>query len=183
MSYRSDVINEALREWERYPQGRPDLYWQEVLNPYVPGFKAEWCGAFVLRTLKRAGLAKKRFWRVGSGFIEDAGLPVVRTPLPGDVAYISEPFQHEAIVVTYEPTTGMVTTIDGNQPSIKPKVRFVGNGGITFYSIEPLIKESDREASVVGYLVAGAILVGAAAWAWEIGVPPSIERALKRLAA
>jgi len=179
MSFRSDVVNEAIREWERYPNGRPDLYADEVGGDRG----AEWCGYYVLRSLKKAGLAKNVQWIQGIGFLGPLKLPLTKSPLPGDVAYIDQPFRHEAVVVNYEPSTGMVTTMDGNQPHISPKVRFVGNGGIAFYSIQPLVEEAERNQSIVGYLVMGAIVAGAAAWVWENGLPKPIERVIKRLAA
>ena len=177
MSFRSDVVNEAIREWERYPKGRPDLYADEVGGARG----AEWCGYFVLRSLQRAGLAKGVRWIQSKGFIDPLNLPITRSPLPGDVAYVAEPFQHEAVVVSYDPITGMLTTMDGNQPAIKPKVRFVQNGGIMFYSIQPLVDEAERNQSFLGIMIAGAAIVGAAAWAWENGLPGPIERGLKRL--
>ena len=178
MSYRSDAVNEALREWERFPTGRKELYYQET-----GATGGDWCGIYVLRSLQKAGLAKGVKWIQGRGFIEPLKLPMVKTPLPGDVVVVPQPFQHQAMVVSYDPVTGMVTSIDGNQPGIEPKVRFVQNGGIQFYSIQPLIDEAERNASMVGFLVAGAIVVGAAAWVWENGLPGPLDRVIRRLAA
>ncbi len=177
MSFRADVVNEALREWERFPQGRPDLYADETGG--ARGM--EWCGYFVLRSLKRAGLAKNVRWVSGLGFIAPLKLPITSAPLPGDVAYIDQPFQHEAVVVSYNPSTRMLTTIDGNQPGIEPQVRFMGNGGIVVYSIQPLVDEAERNASVVGFVLAGALVVGVAAWGWQHGLPGPVDRWLRRL--
>lgn len=179
MSYRSDVVRAAILEWETHPDGRPELYWDEVLDPPDPNYNGDWCGAFVLRSLKRAGLAKRVPWIIGSGFISPQRLPQVAAPEPGDVVFVPSPFQHQAVVVSYEPATGMVTSIDGNQPDIRPKVRFVRNGNIQFYSIQPLIDQAERDAPVWPWLLGGAAVLGAAAYAWLN--PGPIDRALRRV--
>lgn len=175
MSYRADAVRAAVREWERYPEGRKALYYQETGGE--PG--SDWCGIFILRSLQEAGLAKGVKWIQSRGFIDPLRLPVVKTPLPGDIVYVPSPFQHQAMVVSYDPATGMVTSIDGNQPGIEPRVRFVQNGNIQFYSIQPLVDAAERESSFVGALAAGVIIAGAAAYAWLNPTP--FERALKRI--
>lgn len=177
MSYRSDAVRAAIKEWETHPNGRDDLYADEVGGDRG----ADWCGYFVLRSLKKAGLAKNVRWVQGKGFMGAAGLKRVAAPLPGDVVFVPNPFQHMAMVVSYDPSTGMVTSIDGNQPNIAPRVRFIQNGNIEFYSIQPLVDQAEREAGIVGFLVAGALIAGAAAWAWENGLPRPIEQGLRRL--
>lgn len=181
MSYRKDAVRAAIREWERYPQGRPELYAREVLAPSDLPFEGDWCGMFVLRSLQEAGLAQGVRWKLSRGFIDPLGLPVTRSPQPGDVVYVPAPFQHQALVVSYEPTTGMVTSIDGNQPGIEPRVRFVKNGNIQFYSIQPLVDAAERAASPLGFFVAGAAIVGLAAYIWFEGVPRSVDKQLRRL--
>ncbi len=182
MSYRSDVVNAAIKEWKAHPEGRPALYWREVLNPYDPTYAADWCGAFVLRSLKQAGLAKNAFWDIGIGFISPQGLQQTSDPQPGDIAFFAEPFGHQSVIVSYEPTTGMITSIDGNQPGILAKVRF-RNANTSFYSIQPFIDQAEASASSWPFVVAGVAIVGAAAWVWMNGLPKSIDRAIKRLAA
>lgn len=174
MSYRSDAVRSAVKEWEAHPGGRPDLYADEVGGDRG----ADWCGYFVLRSLQKAGLAKGVKWIQGAGFISQQRLPQVQVPQPGDVVVVPEPFQHQALVVSFEPMTGMVTSIDGNQPDIRPRVRFIKNGNIQFYSIQPLIDEAERNAPVWPWLVGGAAVLGAAAWAWLN--PGPIDRALRR---
>jgi len=169
MSYRSRAVSAALEEWRRYPSGRPELYWQEVLNPRDQPFTGDWCGAFVLRSLQQAGLAKGVQWEIGRGFIAPLNLPPTRNPQPGDIAYLASPFQHEALVLEYEPRTGMATTIDGNQPGIEPRVRFVANGNLQFYSIEPLIQIAKEQALPWGFVLGGAAVVGAGAYLWTRG--------------
>jgi len=183
MSYRSDAVRATIDEWKAYPEGRPALYWQEVLNPPDPSYSGDWCGGFVLRNLKQAGLAKNLPWTIGIGFIATARLPRITEPEPGDVLVVPSPFQHQAMVISYEPTTGMVTSIDGNTPGITPHVRFIRNGNIEFYSIQPLIDEAEASASSWPYVVAGVAIAGAAAWVWFNGLPGPMDRAIKRLAA
>src|SRR4030095_5464859 len=116
MSYRSDAVRAAIQEWEAHPGGRPDLYADEVGGDR----DADWCGYFVLRSLQKAGLAKGVRWIQRLGLISPLHLPPPGPPQPGDVVFVPEPFGHQAVVVSYEPTTGMVTSIDGNQPDIRP---------------------------------------------------------------
>lgn len=175
MSYRLDAVRAAIKEWKDHPAGREDLYADEVGAPRG----LDWCGMFVLRSLQRAGLARGVKWRVGTGFIAPLNLPLVSAPQPGDIVFVPQPFQHQALVVSYEPATGMVTSIDGNQPDIEPRVRFVRNGNIQFYSIQPLIDQAEREATVWSWVAGGAVLVGAVAYAWLD--PGPIDRALRRL--
>jgi hypothetical protein len=180
LSYRSDAVRAALNEWKAHPAGRPDLYWREVLRPEDLPFEGNWCGAFVLRSLKKAGLGKDVPWITSFGFIAPQKLPTTDRPLPGDIVYIHEPFQHQAMVISYEPTTGMLTSIDGNVPGIAPKVRFK-TGNLQFYSIQPLIDAAEAASSPWGFVLAGAALLGAGAWIWLNGVPAPLERQLKRL--
>ncbi len=179
--FRSDAVHEALAEWERYPAGRPALYEREVLRPEDFPLDGDWCGMFVLRSLQKAGLAKGVKWIVGHGFISPLHLPVTPGPLPGDIVYVPSPFQHQALLVEYDPVTGMATSIDGNQPGIEPRVRFVKNGNLQFYSIQPLIDAAEAASSGWGYALAGAAILGAGAYIWLNGVPQPIERGLKRL--
>jgi hypothetical protein len=179
MSYRSDAVRAAIKEWEEFPQGRPDLYWRELLRPDELPFKGDYCGAFILRSLQKAGLAKGAHWQIGLGFISPLGLPRVAAPLPGDIVFVPVPFGHQALVVSYDAATGMVTSIDGNQPGIEPRVRFVKNGNIEFYSIQPLIDEAERNAPLWPWLLGGAAVLGAATYAYLN--PGPIDRVLKRL--
>lgn len=180
MSFRTDAIRALVKEWKDHPSGRPELYWSELV-PQDPNYDGDWCGALALRSLKKAGMAKGVLWQVGLGFISPLRLPRVAFPQPGDILVVPQPFQHQAMVVEADPATGMITSIDGNQPGIEPRVRFVKNGNIEFYSIQPLVDEAERNASSWGYVAAGALLMGAAAYIWLNGVPRPIERGLQRL--
>lgn len=178
--YRSAAVRALIQEWEDHPKGRPELYWRELLRPDQLPYHGDWCGALVLHTLRKVGLAKGVPWIIGEGFIWPLRLPRIQTPQPGDILVVPEPFQHQAMVVEFEPMTGMVTSIDGNQPDIRPKVRFIRNGNIQFYSIQPLIDAAER-GFAWGAMLAGAALLGAGAWIWLNGVPQPVERQLKRL--
>ena len=178
MSYRSDAVQEALDEWKRHPEGRPAVYWADVLPPGTEPPK-DWCAAFVLWAYHRAGLGRAIKQYPVLGFVGPAGLKPTSSPLPGDIVYLAEPFQHHAMLVSYDPATGMVTTIDGNQPGIKPQVRFKSSN-MSFYSIEPLVLAAEAEFSW-GYVLAGAAILGAGAYIWLSGVPAPLERTLKRL--
>ncbi len=175
MSYRSDVARAAIQEWEAHPEGRRDLYADEV-----GGARGEdWCGYFALRSLQKAGLAKGVRWIQGIGFISPLNLPLTSNPQPGDIVFIPSPFGHQAPIISYEPTTGMVTSIDGNQPDIQPRARFFKGGNMQVYSIQPLIDAAERDAPVWPWLVGGAAVLGAAAYAWLN--PGPIDRALRRI--
>jgi len=141
--------------------------------------EADWCGYFALWALHQAGIAKGIKWIQGVGFISPQNLQRVDHPLPGDIVVVPQPFQHQALLVSYEPATGMVTSIDGNQPGIKPKVRFVQNGNLQFYSIQPLVEAAERSAPLWPWLLGGAAVLGAAAYAWAN--PGQIDRALRRV--
>lgn len=183
MSYRNDVVRAVTSEWRAHPAGRPSVYWREVLPPEDLPFDGDYCGALVLRSLQKAGLARGVRWKIGRGFIEPLSLPQVRFPQVGDIAFVPQPFQHQALVIDADPATGRVLTIDGNQPAIEPRERYVQNGNLQFYSIQPLIEQAEREAPAWPWVLAGAGILGACAWVWENGLPKPVERVVRRLAA
>lgn len=95
-----------------------------------------WCGALALWALHQAGLALGQRWVIGLGFAGPLRLPTTKFPEPGDVAYTHEPYQHHAIVESWDGTT--LVTIDGNQPDVRRRIRPMPKG-IVFYSIAPLL--------------------------------------------
>lgn len=103
-----------------------------------PSGRVAWCGIFALWVLHECGLASDMAWEYGRGFL--FRLPVTATPQPGDIAYIDQPYQHHAIVVSVNGET--VETVDGNQPgdtiSLRSRLR---RDFTAFYSIEPLIEQ------------------------------------------
>ncbi len=178
MSIRLDAVSALLREYREHPAGRPPLYWQNVLAPgEVP--PRDWCGAYVLFGLHKAGLARDVRWIPGIGFASPEDLPIVsgRNIQPGDLLYV-ERLQHHAMVVSYDPETGIITSVDGNQPGIAIRQRHAT--GVTVYSIQPFVDAWEAEFHW-GPVLIGAAVVGAASWIWLNGVPRPIEHGLQRL--
>jgi hypothetical protein len=127
---RCEIVRQAEQELELYPAGRPDTYWREAGQP--PNDK-DWCGAFYVAMLHRAGVALEHDWVMGKGFAWPAGLPTTKDPKPGDLLYQDQPYQHHALIVAVSPLT--VTTIDGN-PGLRRTVRRRDQTPrIAFYSI------------------------------------------------
>jgi hypothetical protein len=125
----------AAAEGELGP-GDTDAYWASCkVSGMIP---PHWCGCFVLWALHQAGLALNVRWIVGQGFA--SGLPMTYKPKPGDIAYFSQPFQHHALVVSWDGTT--LETIDGNAPGVKRGTR-VRPEDVRFYSIEPYIRAAN----------------------------------------
>lgn len=115
--------------------GNEPAYW---ISCGLPGdTKKEWCGVFCLWALHQAGVAENVMWVTGLGFCEVQHLARTKTPLPGDVAYFPAPYQHHATVVSLDGDT--LTTIDGNQPDVKERVR-VKPKDVVYYSIEKFLR-------------------------------------------
>jgi hypothetical protein len=120
----------------------PDKYWS-VVNPGLVASGKAWCGGFALWALKQAGLAPTAFWHTnanheGYGFAEVYSLPKTHSPLPGDIAYYDQPYQHHAIVTANDGVT--VSTIDGNQAgnTVAVKTRPLSSA-TAYYSIQPFL--------------------------------------------
>jgi hypothetical protein len=176
MSVRLDAVSALLREYRNFPSGRPFLYWQNVLAPSETPPK-DWCGAFVLYGLHQAGLARDVRWIPGIGFASPEDLPITNHPEPGDLLYIDR-LQHHAMVVSYNPETGIVVSVDGNQPGIALRERHISQ--VQIYSIQPFVDAWEQEFHW-GPVLVGAAVIGAASWVWLNGVPRPIERGLQRL--
>ena len=117
--------------------GNEPAYW---ISCGLPGdTKKEWCGVFCLWALHEAGVAEDVKWISGLGFCEVQHLARTKAPLPGDVAYFPSPYQHHAVVVSLEGDT--LTTVDGNQPDVKERVR-VSPKDVVYYSIEKFLRPS-----------------------------------------
>lgn len=135
---REDVVRIARAELGK---SDPLPYWHEVLTsgpPYPP----QWCGAFALYCLRRAGLTDWH-WEIGKGFL--SRLKRTSDPQPGDIGYQDQPFQHHFVVV--EVDTHTLTSIDGNQgtPGVQERHRAVASPKLAFYSIESLLAPHDTE--------------------------------------
>jgi hypothetical protein len=150
---RARVVNVALQE---LGQRDPLKYWRDVM-PGVDDAQLEkyaktrdWCGGFALWCIKQAGLAPDMHWKDGKGFCYQ--LPTTTDPKPGDIAFFKT-LNHHAIVLNYDPVTGVLRTIDGNQgPKLHPdepgSIRTTvtehtrkASDATTFFSIAPLVEE------------------------------------------
>lgn len=124
--------------------GRIPDYWAScgVSPAPKPGTPTgHWCGAFTLWCLHQAKLAPAVRWIIGRGFCEVQGLPKTRNPLPGDIAYTDKPYQHHAIVESWDGTT--LVTIDGNQPDVRRRSRPMPAAGMVFYSIDKFLAAAE----------------------------------------
>lgn len=103
--------------------------------------KKAWCGIFALCGLHETGLALDVKWIFGLGFLTKPDrvhwlLPVIKSPLPGDIGYQATPFQHHFVVEAVDGS--LVHSVDGNQPDVRRKTRSFGPA-LTFFSIAPLL--------------------------------------------
>jgi len=136
----SEIRNQlvTIARAEEGPQDA-DKYWADVLpglasNSYPPS----WCGAFTLWVLHQAELAKDINWVIGLGYLYR--LKMVRTPLPGDIAYFDKPYQHHAMVISAE--NGILRTVDGNQKGETVKIRTLRLSEGIYYSIGSLLPDA-----------------------------------------
>ena len=151
LAVRQNVVAAALSQLGTQD---PLKYWRGVLPDTFNEFQLElyaksrdWCGGFALWCLKEAGLASDITWQDGRGFCYE--LTMTTEPKPGDVAYFAHPYQHHAIVESYDRQTGVLVSIDGNQgaPTVPgTKITAVSERerratqATAFYSIESLIQ-------------------------------------------
>jgi len=110
-------------------------YWADVLTS-PPPYPRDWCGAFALWCLRQAGLTDWH-WEIGKGFLWR--LHRTSTPLPGDIGYQDQPYQHHFVVADVGQHT--ISSIDGNQgnPGVQERHRVLDPHKYAFYSIEPLL--------------------------------------------
>ncbi len=142
MSKRRLVVDLATAEIGKSDAAK---YWREALQsgpPYPP----HWCGAFALWALREAGLTDW-YWQIGKGFLWR--LPRTKNPLPGDIGYQDQPFQHHFVVAEVGGLT--LTSVDGNQgtPGVQERNRKLDLYKYTFFSIAPLLAEEDEGPTVV----------------------------------
>lgn len=126
----------------------PDKYWREVLGPEWRGpFPKHWCGAFGLWCLRQAGLTDWR-WEVGKGFLWR--LPRTMVPLPGDMGYVDQPFQHHFVVVEADRHT--ISSVDGNQGTPGVQARSRATGKHAYYSIDALVAAAEAKLPEAGFV-------------------------------
>jgi hypothetical protein len=138
---RRDLLKVALNE---VGHKGGDKYWTDV-NPKFVGSHEDWCGGFVLWALHQVGLAKDRQWIMGKGFIltPPFHLPTTHNPSPGDIVYIDQPFQHQALLLSVNGTA--IQTIDGNSTDGEVRIGSRLKSKVTaFFSIEPLIQQVQK---------------------------------------
>jgi hypothetical protein len=129
-SKRSRVVDAAL---SRVGDSNAERYWADVMA--TNDRPRDWCGAFALWALHRAGLAKNWYWQTGLGFL--FRLPTTRDPKPGDVAYFDRN-QHHAVVTAV--TGNDVALVNGNGAEGRVSTSRVAKSAVTsFYSIAPLL--------------------------------------------
>jgi hypothetical protein len=92
----SEAVRSKVLELATLELGNADAskYYRECLGQ-VPAKKYAWCGIFALWCLREAADCKWT-WAIGSGFL--FRLNRTSDPLPGDIAYFDQPYQHHAIV-------------------------------------------------------------------------------------
>lgn len=130
---RGRVVQAALGE---LGQTDPTAYWEDTLGS-AAGAPHDWCGAFALWALHRAGLAKDWRWEIGRGFL--FRLPQTNDPKPGDVAYFDRN-QHQAIVASVAP--GAIGLVNGNGFAGAVTISTVRPQDVTaFFSIASLVGE------------------------------------------
>jgi hypothetical protein len=156
------VVDSALAECERVSALSPaevatflkfgvPVYWADVLHQSLAAsHPPQWCGAFALWNLHKAGLGLELRWMFGPphfGFLWNLReLAPHQIPEPGDIAYLDKPYQHHAVVVCVEGDT--VHTVDGNQGALQPIQKHEHPLGrwTAFFSIAPLLTEPEPVA-------------------------------------
>lgn len=133
-----------LVDWARRQVGSNDRvgYWVKALGS-DPGKSKHWCGAFFLAGLHEVGLALHHKWGIDGTGLQALRLPLVARPEPGDMGYDHTPYQHHFLVEDVGEHT--YTSIDGNQgsPGVQRRTRAFKTTGVTFYSIAPLLRQTD----------------------------------------
>lgn len=162
-NYRDDVVGAAFRKIG-VSDARP--FWKEVLPAGTPesDYPRDWCGAFALWALNQAGLGRELEWVIGLGFL--GKLPITQNPLPGDIAYF-DTNQHHAVVAEVGMPGDRVGLINGNGGGSPSRVTVSTSpraAAKNYYSIEPLIAAA-RAKRTASFIVGGALVAGAAAWA------------------
>lgn len=201
---RSEVVSKARGQIGPQVKGSTQVvwYWRDVLPQSWSDAQVklyaktkEWCGGFVLWCLHGAGLGAAVHWLDGIGFLGPAKLPRTESPEPGDVAFFPQPFQHHAVVVSWERIADFVPvgkkeglarwrliTIDGNQPDVRERTREIvpalRPNEVAFYSIEPLLRAETPTLPDVAPLVLPVIRKGSSGPALE----PAVRALQLRLA-
>lgn len=119
----ADETGKATRiGWERLMQyfevafggSGPGKFWPDVVKYHKYGKGGQhglpsWCGIFAVWACKTNGVALGN-WQLGKGV--SAMLKPTSDPLPGDIGYVDQPYQHHCIVARVDGNS--IVTIDGN---------------------------------------------------------------------
>lgn len=135
---RQKIVDYALSQ---VGPGDVPHYWESCGIAYTPDIaKRFWCGVFALTCLHEADVATDIPWVVGLGFCAVPGraLSTTKTPEPGDIYYVNEPWQHHGVVESL--VDGELATVEGNTPTVQRRVRPLPKTGVTFYSIDRFLK-------------------------------------------
>jgi hypothetical protein len=85
--------------------------WDDSIIETAGAALPSWCGIFTVWAHKKAG-KNIGTWQMGKGVSAFGTLQQTTNPMPGDIGYIDQPFQHHCLVVKVE--GGNVHSIDGN---------------------------------------------------------------------
>lgn len=135
---RHDIVSVACSEYfDHAHDPRVNEYWavSGLKTPYPPA----WCGAFALWALRQAGIDAPD-WTIGLGFVAPANLHITDTPLPGDIMYRDQPWQHYGLVRCVDSDTAF--TIEGNTPGISLHAHPISDRRYVYYSIAPLLQST-----------------------------------------
>ncbi len=168
----TDPRREAIVAYALSQVGPGDVpfYWENCGIKYDADIaKRAWCGVFALTCLHKAGVATSIPWVAGLGFcaIPGRALSITKSPQPGDILYVDKPYQHHGVVESL--VDGVLTSVEGNTPTVQRRVRPLPKSGIVFYSIDrflnapatPSVKPppAPKPPPVTGPPVLGASLV------------------------
>lgn len=163
VSRRARVV-EAATDALGITDARP--FWRAVLPPGTPEsqYPKDWCGAFALWCLHRAGLGLDLQWEFGPpnyGFLWR--LPTTQDPLPGDIAYFDNN-QHHALVTDIGLIGDRVGLINGNGTGAAVTASSTERThAAAYYSIQPLI-DAASSGSTLPWLLGSAAATGLGAW-------------------
>jgi len=129
---RQRLVTRALSEVGR---SDCDRYWNDVA-PQLKG-DPHCCCAFILWLLRQEGLTSVN-WVLGEGFLSTLQLPIVASPLPGDIAFWYGP-QHCELVVEQQSDGSCLTVAAAQENGIVLEKQ--GRSADAYFSISKLVHE------------------------------------------
>lgn len=135
----------AIVEWAKHEASvagdgshRDEYMKASCLNP---ADHPEWCGIFTLAALKANGVGLDVCWEVGIGYVGPQHLTITKDPLPGDISYKDQPFQHYGLVAAPLGPNGELDSVEGNAPGVKV-LHHPSPSGVIYYSIDKLLERA-----------------------------------------